>query len=170
MSKPFYVRFEVPPELAEKAYEAVRIAKDTGKIRKGTNETTKAAERGLAKLVLIAEDVDPPEVVAHLPLLCEEKKIPYVYVPSKDKLGEACGIEVKAASACIVEPGEAATLVEEIVKALEEVKVKGAVPAKEVKEVKKEVREAPPEKPKAKKKERAKESKEAKEERAASEK
>ncbi|MEM4699471.1 MAG: 50S ribosomal protein L7Ae [Candidatus Nezhaarchaeales archaeon] len=140
MSKPFYVRFEVPPELAEKAYEAIRIAKDTGKIKKGTNETTKATERGLAKLVLIAEDVDPPEVVAHLPLLCEEKKIPYVYVPSKDKLGQACGIEVKAAAACIIEPGEAAALVEEIVKRVEEVKVKVAAP----------VKEAPPEKPKVK--------------------
>ena len=126
MSKPFYVRFEVPPELAEKAYEAIRIAKDTGKIKKGTNETTKAVERGLAKLVLIAEDVDPPEVVAHLPLLCEEKKVPYVYVPSKDRLGQSCGIEVKAASACIIEEGEAKPLVEEIVRKVEEIRVKGA--------------------------------------------
>ena len=129
MSKPFYVRFEVPSELAEKAYEAIRIAKDTGKIKKGTNETTKAVERGLAKLVLIAEDVDPPEVVAHLPLLCEEKKVPYVYVPSKDRLGQACGIEVKAASACIIEEGEASALVEEVVKKVEEIRVKGAAPA-----------------------------------------
>ncbi|MHC1628659.1 MAG: 50S ribosomal protein L7Ae, partial [Candidatus Nezhaarchaeales archaeon] len=44
MSKPSYVRFEVPSELAEKAYEAVRIARESGKIKKGTNETTKAVE------------------------------------------------------------------------------------------------------------------------------
>ncbi len=124
-SKPFYVRFEVPPELAEKAYEAMRIARETGKIKKGTNETTKAVERGLAKLVIIAEDVDPPEIVAHLPLLCEEKKIPYVYVPSKKRLGEAAGIEVAAASACIIEPGEAKSLVDEIVAKVQELKVKG---------------------------------------------
>lgn len=129
MSKPFYVRFEVPPDIAEKAYEAIRVAKDTGKIRKGTNETTKAVERGLAKLVLIATDVDPPEVVAHLPLLCEERKIPYLYVPSKEKLGEACGIKVKAASACILEAGEASSLVEDLAKKAEELKVKGAPPA-----------------------------------------
>ncbi|RLI28707.1 50S ribosomal protein L7ae [Candidatus Bathyarchaeota archaeon] len=122
MSKPFYVRFEVPKELAEAAYEALRIAKDTGKIRRGTNETTKSVERGVAKLVLIAEDVDPPEVVAHLPLLCEERKVPYVYVPSKEKLGEAAGIEVRAASAAIIEPGEAKEMVEEIVKKLENLK------------------------------------------------
>ncbi|RLI25323.1 MAG: 50S ribosomal protein L7ae [Candidatus Hecatellales archaeon] len=119
MSKPFYVRFEVPKELAEAAYEALRIAKDTGKIRRGTNETTKSVERGQAKLVIIAEDVDPPEVVAHLPLLCEERKVPYVYVPSKERLGEAAGIEVRAASAAILEPGEAKEMVEEIVRKVE---------------------------------------------------
>ncbi len=125
MSKPFYVKFEVPPELAEKAYEALRKARESGgKIKKGTNETTKAVEKGLAKLVLIAEDVDPPEIVAHLPLLCEEKGIPYVYVPSKKKLGEAAGIEVQAASAAIIDPGAAKDLVEEIIKEVEEIKAK----------------------------------------------
>ena len=129
MSKPFYVRFEVPEELAEKAHLALAKAKETGRIRKGTNETTKAVERGLAKLVLIAEDVDPPEIVAHLPLLCEEKKIPYVYVPSKKRLGESAGLEVAAASACIIEPGDAADLVEEIVKEVQEIKVKAGLSA-----------------------------------------
>ncbi len=124
MSKPFYVRFEVPEELAEKAYKAVEVARETGKIKKGTNETTKAVERGIAKLVIIAEDVDPPEVVAHLPLLCEEKKIPYVYVPSKKRLGEAAGIDVQAASAAIIEPGEAAALIKEIVEKVNEIKAK----------------------------------------------
>jgi len=125
MSKPFYVRFEVPSELAEKAYEALKKARETGgKIKKGTNEVTKAVERGLAKLVIIAEDVDPPEIVAHLPLLCDEKKIPYVYVPSKKKLGEAAGIEVAAASACIIEPGGAKDLMEEIIKQVNEIRAK----------------------------------------------
>jgi len=125
MSKPFYVRFEVPPELAEKAYEALKKARETGgKIKKGTNEVTKAVERGLAKLVLIAEDVDPPEIVAHLPLLCDEKKIPYVYVPSKKKLGEAAGIEVAAASACIIDPGAAKELVDEIIREVNEIRAK----------------------------------------------
>ncbi len=125
MSKPFYVKFEVPEELAEKVYEAVKKARETGgKIKKGTNETTKAVERGIAKLVIIAEDVDPPEIVAHLPLLCEEKKIPYVYVPSKKRLGEAAGIEVSAASAAIIDPGDAKELVEEIIRRVQELKAK----------------------------------------------
>ncbi len=127
MSKPFYVRFEVPSDLADKVYEAVSKARETGKIKKGTNETTKAVERGLARLVIIAEDVDPPEIVAHLPVLCDEKKIPYVYVPSKKKLGEAAGIEVQAASAAILEPGEAEPLVREIIEKVKELRAKAGV-------------------------------------------
>lgn len=122
--KPFYVKFEVPPELAEKAYQALQVAREKGKIKKGTNETTKAVERGQAQLVLIAADVDPPEVVAHLPLLCEEKKVPYIYVPSKERLGKAAGINVAAAAAAIIEPGEAASLVNEIIKELSTLKIK----------------------------------------------
>ena len=120
--KPYYVKFETPKELVEAVYEALRQARNTGKVRKGTNETTKAVERGIAKLVIIAEDVDPPEVVAHLPLLCEERKVPYLYLPSKKELGEALGIDVAAASACIVEPGDAQSLVEQIVSGLSKVK------------------------------------------------
>ncbi len=125
MSKPFYVRFETPPDVAEKAYEVLKKVRESGgKIKKGTNETTKAVERGIAKIVFIAEDVDPPEIVAHLPLLCEEKKIPYLYVPSKKKLGEAAGIEVAAASAAIIDPGDARAEVDELIKIANELRAK----------------------------------------------
>ncbi len=124
VKKPFYVKFEVPVEIAEKAYELVRKVKDTGKLRRGTNETTKAVERGIAKMVIIAEDVDPPEIVAPLPLLCEERNVPYLYVPSKKTLGEAAGIDVAAASVAIIEVGEAKSLYDELVSAYSELKVK----------------------------------------------
>ena len=83
MSKPYYVKFETPKDLVNAVYEAVRIAKQSGRVRKGTNETTKAIERGTSRLVVIAEDVEPPEVVAHLPILCEERNAAYIFVPSK---------------------------------------------------------------------------------------
>ena len=117
-----YVKFEVPKELVEKALQALEMARNTGKIKKGTNETTKAVDRNQAKLVYIAEDVEPEEIVMHLPPLCEEKKIPYIYVPSKQELGKAAGIEVAAASACIIEEGEAKELVQEIIQELEKVR------------------------------------------------
>jgi len=125
MSKPFYVRFEVTKEVAGATYEALQIAARTGSIRKGTNETTKAIERGQAKLVIIAEDVDPPEVVAHLPILCEERRVPYVFVPNKAKIGSAVGIDVPSASVCIVEPGEASDLMKEIITRVENLKKAG---------------------------------------------
>ncbi|HVP93515.1 MAG TPA: 50S ribosomal protein L7Ae [Acidobacteriota bacterium] len=125
MSKPFYVKIEISKELADAAYEALQIASKTGQVRKGTNETTKAIERSQAKLVIIAEDVDPPEVVAHLPLLCEERKIPYIFVPSKEKIGTATGIDVPAAAVCITKEGDATGLIKEILTRLEQTK-KGA--------------------------------------------
>jgi large subunit ribosomal protein L7Ae len=122
MSKPFYVKYEAPKEIVDAAYEALQIASKTGSVRKGTNEATKAVERAQAKLVVIAEDVDPPEVIAHLPILCEERKIPYVFVPNKEKIGNAIGIDVPCAAACIIKEGEATGLIKEIITRLEQVK------------------------------------------------
>jgi len=126
MPKSFYVKFEVPKELADKAYQLVQIAKDSGKIRKGTNESTKAVERAVAKLVLIAEDVDPPQVVAHLPILCEERKISYLFVPSKLDLGRAAGIDVGCAAISVLEGGEGAKTLKEIIDATDQIRKGGA--------------------------------------------
>ncbi|HID60452.1 MAG TPA: 50S ribosomal protein L7ae [Hadesarchaea archaeon] len=122
MAKPIYVRFEIPKDLADKAYEAVEKARDSGKLRKGTNEATKAIERKQAALVVIAEDVEPPEIVAHLPPLSEEKGVSYTYVPSKRELGAAAGIDVGCAAVVIAEAGEAADTVREIAERVKELK------------------------------------------------
>jgi len=103
-------------ELIKKVLQALEVAKNTGKVKKGVNETTKAIERGNAKLVVIAEDVEPKEIVMHLPVLCNEKKCPYVNVPSKQDLGRAVGINVGSAAVCIAEPGDAKGLIEDIIK------------------------------------------------------
>jgi large subunit ribosomal protein L7Ae len=126
MPKSFYVKFEVPKELADKALQVVQVAKDSGKLRKGTNESTKAVERAVAKLVLIAEDVDPPQVVAHLPILCEERKIPYLFVPSKLDLGRAAGIDVGCAAVTVLEGGEGAKTLKEVADSTEQLKKSGA--------------------------------------------
>ncbi len=114
MSQPMYVKFEVPAELQEKSLEALELARNTGKIKKGTNEATKAIERGVAKLVVIAENVEPPEVVAHIPLLCEEKNIPYAYVKKQIDLGAACGLDVGSAAAVIIEEGKSKDILEDL--------------------------------------------------------
>jgi len=106
---------ELPKEIVNKIYEAVELARKTGKIKKGSNETTKAIERGKAKLVVVAQDVDPKEIVMHLPLLCKEKNIPLVTVPSKEELGAAAGLRVRASAVAIVEEGDAKELIKEII-------------------------------------------------------
>jgi large subunit ribosomal protein L7Ae len=112
MAKPMFVRFEMPKELSDKAYEIVEAARDTGKIRKGTNEVTKLIERGDALLVIMAEDVQPAEILAHIPLLCEERNIAYAYVPSKAELGKAVGMEKPTASVAILDAGKAKPLLD----------------------------------------------------------
>jgi large subunit ribosomal protein L7Ae len=88
-------------------YGLIEKARKTGKVEKGTNEVTKAVERATAKLVVYAGDVEPKEIVQHLPVLCKEKNIPCKEVDSKQKLGIAVGIPVAASSVAVIEPGEA---------------------------------------------------------------
>ena len=89
------------------AYQIVEKARKTGKIEKGTNEVTKAIERGTAKLVVYAADVDPKEVVQHLPVLCKEKGILCKEVDNKQKLGMVAGLPVSASSIAVIESGDA---------------------------------------------------------------
>ncbi len=154
-----YVKTETPEEIVSNVIEALSVAKDTGKLRKGINETTKSVEKKAAKLVVMAEDVQPEEIIIHMPALCEEKGIPYTYVPSKKDLGAAVGMGVGTSSIAIEDAGSAAELLSGILKRLP----KAGAPAEEKKEAPKKE-----EKPKAEKKE--KEEKEAKGEEPAKEK
>jgi len=111
-----FVRFQTPKELSDQTLEAVERAHATGRVVKGTNEVTKQVERGAAKLVVMAEDVSPEEILAHVPLLCEEKGIPYGYVAAKQDLGNAAGLSVATAAIAILDPGANAELVEDTAK------------------------------------------------------
>ncbi|RDE16918.1 MAG: 50S ribosomal protein L7ae [Candidatus Thorarchaeota archaeon] len=115
MPKPSFVEWEPTEELQKKALEALEIAKDTGRIKKGINEATKSIERGIARLVLIAEDVEPPEIIMYLPGLCDDKKAPYIFVKTKADLGKAAGIERPTAAIAIIVDGKAKALVDDII-------------------------------------------------------
>jgi len=95
-------------------YKIIETAKITGKIEKGTNEVTKAIERGTAKFVAYASDVEPKEIVQHIPVLCKEKKIPCQEVDSKQKLGFAVGLPVSASSVAVIESGDSGKDISEI--------------------------------------------------------
>jgi len=117
-----FVKFDVPEELANKALEALELARDTGKIKKGTNEATKAIERGNAKLVFVAEDVEPPEIIAHIPPLSEEKNAPYIYIKNQKELGAASGLGVACATVAITDAGKAAEIVQDVAQKVEALK------------------------------------------------
>lgn len=139
-------KMEIPSENANKIYEVISRANDTGKIRKGANEATKAIERKQAVVVAMADNTSPKEILAHIPALCDEKGIHYIVVPKKEELGKAAGLTVSTSAVAVVDAGEGKKILEEIIKS--EAKP-AAKKAEEKKEEKKE--EKAEEKPKAEK-------------------
>jgi large subunit ribosomal protein L7Ae len=100
----------------ELALQAVELAKNSGKIKKGTNEVTKALEKGTAKLVVYAKDTQPVEIIMHLPILAKEKNVPCIEVDSREELGAAAGIGLPTSSVAVVQEGEAKKIIAELMK------------------------------------------------------
>ena len=101
-------------DVSQKFLEAIEVAKNTGKVKKGVNEVTKALERGTAKLVAYAKDVTPAELVMHIPLLAKEKGVPCHAVASKEELGVAAGISAPTTAVAVIAEGDAKKLVAEL--------------------------------------------------------
>lgn len=78
-------------------------------LRRGANEATKTLNRGLSEFIVMAADAEPLEIILHLPLLCEDKNVPYVFVRSKQALGRACGVS-RPIIACSVTSNEGSQL------------------------------------------------------------
>lgn len=107
-------------EIADMAFEAVEKAKKSGKLRKGVNEAIKAVEKGTAKLVVIASDVNPPEIVMPFKPLCREKNIPLVKAGTKEDLGAAAGLGVGTSAVAVVVEGDGKDVIKKIAEALKE--------------------------------------------------
>ncbi|CAJ2502820.1 Uu.00g102140.m01.CDS01 [Anthostomella pinea] len=101
-------------------------------LKKGANECTKTLNRGVSEIVVLAGDTVrildhrarpsyqvlivlqvPLAILLHIPLLCEDKNVPYVYVPSKIALGRACNVS-RAVIACSITTNEASELTNQI--------------------------------------------------------
>ena len=97
-----HIAFETPKDVQDSVYELVKlVGNGNGRLKKGSNEVTKAAERGTAKMVVMAENVNPAELLAHVPLICKEKNIPFIYVEDQAYLAEAAGMSSGAKTAAI---------------------------------------------------------------------
>ena len=117
-----YVKFSVPKELGTKQLALIEKLRKTGKVKVGINEVTKAVERGTAKFVFIASDVQPEEVVMHLPVLCREKNIPFSFVGTKKELGEKAGKEIGTSALAVLNEGDAKKDLEGLARQVAELK------------------------------------------------
>ena len=79
----------------------------------GANEATKTLNRGIAEFVVMAADTEPLEILLHLPLLAEDKNVPYVFIPSKQALGRACGVS-RSVISCSITTNEGSQLKSQI--------------------------------------------------------
>ena len=98
-----HIAFETPKDIQEQVYELVKaIGKDgRGKIKKGANEVTKAAERGIASMIVMAENVNPGELLAHVPMISKEKGIPFIYVEDQGYLADSAGMTAGTRTAAV---------------------------------------------------------------------
>ena len=94
--------------------DLVQQACNYKQLKKGANEATKSLNRGIAEFIVLAADAEPLEILLHLPLLCEDKNVPYVFVSSKVALGRACGVSRPVIS-CSVTSNEASNLKDQII-------------------------------------------------------
>lgn len=96
-------------QLTTSILNLIQQAVNYQQLRKGANEATKTLNRGLAEFIVMAADATPLEIILHLPLLCEDKNVPYVFVKSKQALGRACGVS-RPVVACSVTINEGSQL------------------------------------------------------------
>ncbi|KAI2644675.1 NHP2 1 [Labeo rohita] len=107
--------------LTKTILDLVQQAANYKQLRKGANEATKTLNRGIAEFIVMAADAEPLEIILHLPLLCEDKNVPYVFVRSKQALGRACGVSrpVIATSVTIKEGSQLKPQIQSVQMAIE---------------------------------------------------
>merc|ERR1712022_100483 len=96
-------------DMTRKVLELMQQATNYKQLRKGANEATKTLNRGISEFVVLAADAEPLAILLHLPLLCEDKNVPYVFVPAKAALGRACGVS-RSVIACSILANEQSQL------------------------------------------------------------
>ena len=97
-------------DMTIKVQDLIKDSAKKGFLKKGANESTKALNRGIAQIIVMAADTEPLEIVLHLPLLWEDKNVPYIFVPSQHSLGAACGVSRNIIACAITSDGEQSDL------------------------------------------------------------
>jgi len=100
-------------KLSNSLLDLIQQANNYKQLKKGANEATKTLNRGITELIVLAADTEPLAILLHLPLLCEDKNVPYVFVPSRQALGRACGVS-RSVIACSILIAEGSQLKSQI--------------------------------------------------------
>eukprot|EP01089_Gocevia_fonbrunei_P017723 TRINITY_DN582_c0_g1_i1.p1 TRINITY_DN582_c0_g1~~TRINITY_DN582_c0_g1_i1.p1 ORF type:complete len:195 (+),score=50.62 TRINITY_DN582_c0_g1_i1:63-647(+) len=107
-------------DLRNEIFELNKKAAKEKALRRGVKEVVKALKKQERGLCVIAGDISPIDVITHLPVLCEEANVPYVYVLDKEDLGLSSGCK-RPTSCVLVAPKPDSSLnssLNEIVKAV----------------------------------------------------
>lgn len=93
-----------PKKLNKKVLKTIKKASKAKHVKRGVKEVVKALRKGEKGLVVIAGDISPADVISHIPVLCEDSSVPFVFVPSKEDLGSA-GATKRPTSVVFIVPG-----------------------------------------------------------------
>jgi len=90
-------------KLTKKLLKVAKKAAKKKQIKRGVKEVVKALRKDTQGICIIAGNISPLDVISHLPVLCEDRNVPYVFVPSKEDLG-AAGLTKRPTSCMMVLP------------------------------------------------------------------
>ena len=92
-------------KLSKRLMKVIKKAQKVKRLRRGVKEVVKALRKNQKGIVVLAGDVSPIDVISHIPVFCEDKHVPYCYVPSRRELGTAGGTK-RPTSVILVESGK----------------------------------------------------------------
>jgi H/ACA ribonucleoprotein complex subunit 2 len=103
ISKPLASR-----KTTKRIHKLVRKASQAKFVKRGVKEVVKALRKGEKGFCVLAGDISPVDVITHIPIMCEDRQIPYFYVPSKHDLGSAACTK-RPTSCILINPNESFT-------------------------------------------------------------
>jgi H/ACA ribonucleoprotein complex subunit 2 len=84
----------------KKLHKTIKKASKARQVKRGVKEVVKGIRKGEQGLLVLAADINPIDIISHLPVLSEEAQIPYVFVTSKEELGHASS--TKRPTSCVM--------------------------------------------------------------------
>lgn len=91
-------------KLEQKLFKMTEKFIDIKGVKRGVKEVGKSIRKGASGICIFAADVSPVDVISHLPIQCESKKIPYIFVRSRVQLGLSASTKRPTSVILLVDP------------------------------------------------------------------